>query len=141
MYIMALLGMELFANYGRFDQEGELVTDVLVATKEGRFVVPPRENFDNVGPALTTVFILILGEDWPGIMYNYIRVYDGSLWVALYFVFVFCLGNLMMLSLFTAILLANFEGGDDDEEEEETPDLELEDKPDADEIEEMFSES
>ena len=79
----------------------------------------PRENFDRVGSAMTTVFILILGEDWPGVMYTYIRVYDGNLWVAVYFLSVFCLGNLMMLSLFTAILLQNFEGNDDDDEEEE----------------------
>jgi hypothetical protein len=35
----------------------------------------PRANFDDVGAALTTVFILVLGEDWPGVMYNYVRVY------------------------------------------------------------------
>jgi hypothetical protein len=64
------------------------------------------------------VFILILGEDWPGVMYNYIRVYNGNIWVCLYFLSVFSLGNLMLLSLFTAILLQNFEGGDDDEEDE-----------------------
>jgi hypothetical protein len=28
-------------------------------------------------------------------------------------------GNIVLFSLFTAILLRNFEGGDDDEEEEE----------------------
>jgi hypothetical protein len=119
MYVMALLGMELFANYGRFDNDGNLITDVIKATSKKEFMLAPRENFDHVGGALTTVFILILGEDWPGVMYNYIRVYDGNILVSIYFLFVFSLGNLMMLSLFTAILLQNFEGGDDDDEEEE----------------------
>jgi hypothetical protein len=69
-------------------------------------MVPPRENFDNIGNAMTTVFILIIGEDWPGIMYNHSRVY-GRLegWINLYFVLVLVVGNLMLLSLFTAILL------------------------------------
>jgi hypothetical protein len=32
MYISALLGMELFANYVRFNSEGDLVEDLVVAT-------------------------------------------------------------------------------------------------------------
>lgn len=116
---MALLGMELFANYGRYDSDENFIANVTAATESGEFMTAPRENFDNVGGAMTTVFILILGEDWPGVMYNYIRVYDGNILISIYFLFVFCLGNLMMLSLFTAILLQNFEGGDDDDEEPE----------------------
>ena len=52
-------------------------------------------------------------------MYNYSRVYGGDLGYVGYFIATFSLGNLMLLSLFTAILLQNFEGGDDDEEEDE----------------------
>lgn len=51
------------------------------------------------------MFIIILGEDWPGVMYNYSRVYGGSLGYVNYFIITFALGNLMLLSLFTAILL------------------------------------
>jgi hypothetical protein len=120
VYIMALLGMELFANYCRFDENENLVMDPIVATTKGTEMAPPRDNFDTIGNALTTVFILILGEDWPGIMYNYVRVYGyvSGKAVVLYFILTFCLGNLMLLSLFTAILLQNFEGGDDDEEDD-----------------------
>jgi hypothetical protein len=84
---------------------------VIVATKEGIYMTPPRANFDNIFNALTTVFILIIGEDWPGVMYNYTRTFgDKGRFITLYFVAVLCIGNLMLLSLFTAILLDNFEG-------------------------------
>jgi hypothetical protein len=75
---------------------------------------PPRENFDSIGNAFITVFILVVGEMWPQIMYKYSRVYkdesgvQGGL-VTLYFVMVIMVGNLIMLSLFTSILLDNFE--------------------------------
>jgi len=79
----------------------------------------PRENFDSIGDALSTVFILILGEDWPGVMYNYVRAYgDRGEYIIPYFIVTFSLGNLMLLSVFAAMLLQNFEGGDDDEEED-----------------------
>ena len=128
IYIAALLGMELFANTCRFDENsGNLIMDVIKETEKGTLIVSPRDNFDTIGNALTTVFILILGEDWPGIMYNYVRVYgDAGHWVVPYFIIVFSAGNLMLLSLFTAILLQNFEGGEDDDDEEEDPNKPLE---------------
>lgn len=108
IYIKALLGMELFANRCRFEGhygDGNLITDVKKAYADDVTMAAPRANFDDIASALTTVFIIILGEDWPAVMYNYSRVYDGSLGFVSYFIIVFALGNLMLLSLFTAILL------------------------------------
>jgi len=125
IYIKALLGMELFANRCRFEginADGGLVTDVQKAFADQVTMNPPRNNFDDISSALTTVFIIILGEDWPAIMYNYSRVYGGALGYVGYFIVVFSLGNLMLLSLFTAILLQNFEKKEGEEEEEEQPD-------------------
>jgi hypothetical protein len=82
----------------------------------------PRANFDDLAGSLTTIFIIVLGEDWPGVMYNYCRVYTsgaGKTLIPFFFLTIFSLGNLMLLSLFTAILLSHFEGGDEDEEDEE----------------------
>ena len=56
---------------------------------------------------MTTVFIIILGEDWPLVMVNYTRSVS-SLYI-LYFLVVYCFGNFILLSLFTAILLEKFE--------------------------------
>jgi hypothetical protein len=88
---------------------------------------PPRENFDNIGNALTTVFILIIGEDWPGIMYNFARIYgDKGGFVTVYFLVVLMVGNLMLLSLFTAILLQNFDVDEGEEEDSDSEDSESE---------------
>jgi hypothetical protein len=80
---------------------------------------PPRENFDNAVNAITTVFIVTLGEDWPAVMYNYTRVYNHSWLVMLYFIITYSIGNFMLLSLFTAVLLGNFDSNDDEDSEEE----------------------
>ena len=80
---------------------------------------PPRENFDNAVNAITSVFIVTLGEDWPGVMYNYTRVYNHSWLIMLYFIITYSIGNFMLLSLFTAVLLSRFEESNDDEDEKE----------------------
>lgn len=69
--------------------------------KEGLF--EPRENFNDIFLALTTIFIVIVGEDWNSVMYNFVRVKGPA--VSLYFVSCVVIGNVMLLSLFTAILL------------------------------------
>ena len=64
-------------------------------------------------------------------MYNYTRVYNHSWLVMIYFIITYSIGNFMLLSLFTAVLLENFsdeaDDGDDDEAEEksETDDVDI----------------
>ena len=120
IYIAALLGMELFANWCRFtpNLDGELVEDVVAAYREGIPMEAPRENFDDTVSAITTIFIVSLGEDWPGIMYNYTRVYNYNVLIMLYFIITYSIGNFMLLSLFTAVLLSRFEDGANEENEE-----------------------
>lgn len=110
IYILALLGMELFANYCKFDDKEEMITDIPAAYNDKKFMISPRENFDTLWNGITTVFIIIVGEDWPGVMFNYVRMPGNyGYWNMIYFFLVFMLGNLLLLSLFTAILLQNFE--------------------------------
>lgn len=52
-------------------------------------------------------------------MYNYTRVYNHSWMIMLYFIITYSIGNFMLLSLFTAVLLSNFECNDDAEDAEE----------------------
>lgn len=82
IYICALLGMEMFAHYAQFNEEGEMVNDDFAAEAKGQKMSPPRANFDTIGSAVTAVWILILGEDWPFVMYDYIRVYGVGTTVA-----------------------------------------------------------
>lgn len=121
MYIFALLGMELFAKQCQFtpDLNGELVTDVAKSTTLKLAMESPRENFDDTIAAVTTVFILTIGEDWPVVMYNYTRVYNHSQLIMLYFLITYSMGNFAMLSLFTAVLLSKFEEKDEEIEKEE----------------------
>ena len=125
-FIISLLGMELFANECRF--HAEYSNQLITVVKDNKVdMVAPRANFDNISNALITTFIIILGEDWPGVMYNYVRVYDlgennsgAAGWaISLFFIFCFTVGNFLLLSLFVAILLQNFEDKDEDEEEDE----------------------
>lgn len=59
-------------------------------------------------------------DGWNIVMYQNILPNYNNKWglYSLFFVVTFVLGNKVMLSLFTAILLSNFEGGDDSEDEE-----------------------
>ena len=119
MYIMALLGMEFFANRVRFNSENDdLVSDIPRAFQDGVVMHAPRENFDNIFIGLTTVFIVLIGEDWNQVMYNHARAFaeSGNTGVIIFFVSIMIIGNIMLLSLFTAILLQNFEDGGPDED-------------------------
>ena len=104
----------------------------------GDFYTFPRDNFNNVGWALSTVFIIILGEDWNWTMYQWVRAYgygsSVSYHIAIYFFVVLMIfGNIVLFSLFTAILLQNFEGGNEDEDENgEEKDSDAEDFADGD---------
>lgn len=77
-----------------------------------------------MGFALTTVFILIIGEDWNWTMYQWVRAYGagstGSEIMAIFFfIILMIVGNIVLFSVFTAILLQNFEGGDEEGEGED----------------------
>ena len=73
----------------------------------------PRENFNNIGNALVTIFIVILGEDWHVIMYMFskVKTEDGrSMQIISIVLFssAMVIGNIIFLTLFTAILLQKF---------------------------------
>ena len=57
-------------------------------------------------------------------MYQWVRAYGAGSAVSeniakFFFLLLMIFGNIVLFSLFTAILLRNFEGGDEDEEEED----------------------
>ena len=80
-----------------------------------------------MGTALTSIFIVIIGEDWNWSMYEWVRAYGygskiSELIAVFFFLLLMIMGNIVLFSLFTAVLLKNFEGGDEEEEEEEDED-------------------
>ena len=127
MYIFALLGMELFANVALVDGDENLIVGEEAIQKlyaSGDFYTFPRDNFNNIGYALTTIFLVIIGEDWNWTMYQWVRAYgydEGFSYniAVLFFLLIMIIGNIVLFSVFTAILLDNFE---EDEEEPESED-------------------
>jgi hypothetical protein len=111
IFIFSLLGMELFAFRAMFNADGDLVTDFDVYDLD-ESLEPPRTNFDSFGFAILSVFVVIIGEDWNVVMYNYVR--NKSLAISLFFISLMVIGNFMLLSLFTALLLKNFETKEED---------------------------
>lgn len=98
IYVTALMGMSFFASKVKYDDDGNL------DLKNGK---SPRANFDWVLTALLTVFEIIIGENWNAVMYDHMRgVGYGA---CIYFIIVVCTGNIIMLNLFLAILLGNFD--------------------------------
>ena len=67
----------------------------------------PRPNFDTIGMGCVTIFIVFIGEDWNNVMYKHERVL-GWLGSAVFPLFYVTL-NLILLNLFLAILLKNFD--------------------------------
>lgn len=117
MYIYALLGMEMFANQIRLTFDGEIIADIPAFVKAEGIMIAPRYNFDNIYNALVVVFCAILGEDWNNSMYSFIRPgFQNEFIVLFYFLSLLILGNIMLLSLFTAILLQNFEDNEEAKE-------------------------
>ena len=102
MYVFSLLGMSFFAGKVTFDEDMNYLSKA-----EGG--VSPRNNFDEVWWSLITIFQILLGEGWNEIMYNCMRTIDSEFTVAIYFFILVIFGNVIMLNLFLAILLGNFE--------------------------------
>jgi hypothetical protein len=112
-----LLGLEIFAYKIKFDKDDN--------PAQGKpNALSPRENFDTPFMGLITIFIVFIGDDWNSIMQNHYRVmldeenggskFDAFVAVS-YFIVLFIVGNLVLMNLFLAILLSNFEPKDEDE--------------------------
>jgi hypothetical protein len=98
VYVFALLGMSFFAGKVKFDAEGEYNVE------NGE---SPRLNFDRVGQAALTVFVIMIGENWNSVMYDHMRSAGSA--SCIYFIALVIFGNIIMLNLFLAILLGNFD--------------------------------
>lgn len=113
--VFALLGMELYGHRVHFKDD-----DKSYVVKNKKTGVPPRINFNDLLNAFVSIFIIFIGEDWNSVMYDHVRATnDVSI---LFFCFIFIFGNLVLLNLFLAILLKNFETKEDDKEKDEHDD-------------------
>ena len=99
MFIYAILGMEVFAYKARFNSSNKV--DLINGD-------PINQNFDSFIWSFTTVFVLMTEDGWSSIFYQYHRAVSG--WKStLYFISLFIIGPSVLLNLFLAILLQNFD--------------------------------
>ena len=99
MYIASLLAMQLFAGKLKFDDDDNV-------DPSG---TSPRINFDNIGNAHLAVFIVLIGENWNQVMYQAMRG-SNDVTAGLFFIIFIAFGQIVMLNLFLAMLLGNFDG-------------------------------
>jgi len=98
VYVFTLLGMSFFAGKVKFNDDGDFDLENGTA---------PRANFDKLGWAFLTVFEVMIGENWNAVMYDHMRSVGSASCV--YFIALVIFGNIIMLNLFLAILLGNFD--------------------------------
>jgi len=66
----------------------------------------PRHNFDTMGSAFTSIFIVVQGEDWQYVMYDAMRA--TSPLAAILFLIIVIFGQIILLNLVTAVLIDSF---------------------------------
>ena len=101
MFIFTLLGMELFGYKIYYDEDGNIAGP----EQEGP-VIAPRPNFDSLYYGFVTIFVVFIGEMWNEVMYDHYR--GEKIASILFFPLLYITLNLILLSLFLAILLKNF---------------------------------
>eukprot|EP00347_Sterkiella_histriomuscorum_P019834 403340124 len=109
IFTFALLGMELFAYRIKFDDNNQPINIDSCNDEDGCVGLgkSPRLNFDTWVNAMITIFVLLVGDDWNQLMIDYARA--SSFWVVIFFVTLTIFGNIILLNLFLAILLKDFE--------------------------------
>jgi len=115
LYIFSLMGMQFFAYQLRFDENGEHVKYNPHIPYQDTWT--PLTNFDSFYESFLAVFQVVTGEDYNMIMYDAIR--SKGYWSCLFFIACLMLGNIIVLNLFLAILLSNFDLANQAERTEE----------------------
>lgn len=117
VFVFSLLGVELFNNYVRFDDKGNIVP---IDDPKGK---SPTQNFDSFENSFVSIFVCLIGEDWQLIMHDYVRAKQNRLIPNIYFMILMIIGNLFLMNLFLAILLKNFQQENHEEPQEEKDDF------------------
>ena len=100
--------MQLFAGRLKFDANGYKIQVEVTEESQLAALIVPRSNFDNIMQSCLTVFQILLGERWNEIFYDCWRG-STSLSASGYFITLIFFGNIIMMNLFLAMLIGNFE--------------------------------
>ena len=66
----------------------------------------PDENFDSLGGAMMSMFVVFVGENWNEVYFNAFERSGAA--ASFFFVAAVLVGNFMVVNLFVAILVGNF---------------------------------
>ena len=101
MFTYTLLGLELFGNKAKFNSSGNV--DPNGSSQ--------MYNFDTFINSFSTVFIVITNDSWQGMYYSHYRAVSPAS-STLFFISLVIIGQKVLLNLFLAILLENFDESD-----------------------------
>lgn len=94
-----LLGMEMFAYKAKFNSNNQV--DL---SSSGLY---PNSNFNTFFGSVLSVFVVIANDGWAQIFINHYRVAE-HITTSLYFTSLLAMGQFVLLNLFIAILIENF---------------------------------
>jgi hypothetical protein len=94
--------MELFAFKAKFDQFNNVVKD------DDPSGIYPNANFNTFLDSFLTVFVVLTGDTWTDIYYKHYRAVD-ALSSSFFFLTLIVVGQYILLMLFLAILVDNFD--------------------------------
>merc|ERR1719261_1376716 len=119
MYVFSLMGMNFFATTFRFNETDDgSKSHITTEMVPGPYCGPepsdqsldciPRAHFDTILWAFVTCFQILSGENWNAVMYDGVLATNPILGIV-YFIGLVVVGQMIILSLFLAILMDNFE--------------------------------
>jgi hypothetical protein len=103
VFIYSVIGVQFLA--------GKMYTE----PDEDGLVQVSRSNFDSLLYSIITVFQIIGGENWNAVLYD--AVAGAGWWAAAYCVSLLLFGKYVLVKLFLAIMLSNFDLTNEEEEE------------------------
>jgi len=89
LFMFSILGLQLYAGQLRKLEEA------------------PRWRFDDLWSSLLIVFMCVTGDSWPNVMWDTTSVTSDA--TPLFFIMIVVLGDFMIINLFIAMLLVQFE--------------------------------
>ena len=106
LFICTLIGMQFFANSFRFDSDGYVITSINSYEWKHAYEIS-RYNFDDFNNAFASVFQIMSTENWNVLLHNCWRA-KGP-YAVIFPCIIVGFGTYILMNLFLAILLSNFE--------------------------------
>jgi len=108
IFIFAIMGMEFFAQKLRFDFDSNPIEQFKEYPNTSTKASVPASNFDTFVNSMVTVFIVLANDGWTPIYWDYYRAV-GKLGTTAYFHVLVVFGQWILVNLFLAILLKEFD--------------------------------